>query len=218
MKHLNDLSRMFDFYETVSVPVNSVQREQFVLYHELLTRWARKQNLISRNDIPHIVDRHFVPSLFLVANLPGDTNGPVIDIGSGGGFPGVVLKIMRPDLSVTLLDSSRKKAIFLREVTESLGIDSPVICERSEVFQQTNNKVYGLAVSRAVARLEVLWEWVADMLLPGARYCVLKGGDCADEITEVKKKDIHVGMCLPDQKWLNYGDYMDSKFMVIMEK
>ena len=209
---------MFDFYESVSAPVNPVQRKQFVLYHDLLAHWARKQNLISRNDISHIVDRHFIPSLFLVANLPTGTIGPVIDIGSGGGFPGIVLKIMRPDLSVTLLDSSRKKAIFLREATEAIGLDSPVICERSEVFQETKKDIYGLAVSRAVARLDVLWRWVADMLLPGAKYCVLKGGDCTDEVIEVKKKDIAVRMCLPDQNWLNYGSYMDSKFMVIMEK
>jgi 16S rRNA (guanine527-N7)-methyltransferase len=142
----------------------------------------------------------------------------VIDIGSGAGFPGVVLKIARPDLNISLLDSSRKKVIFLREVCEQLQIRCPVVCQRSEKYQQEAVGQFDLVISRAVGTLFDLWKVSCGLLKKGGMIYVLKGGDLRSEIEEAEKENIIIRKILPAPPWTKFSHYLENKFIVTMEK
>ncbi|MDR1131020.1 MAG: 16S rRNA (guanine(527)-N(7))-methyltransferase RsmG, partial [Oscillospiraceae bacterium] len=109
----------------------------------------------------------------------------VIDIGTGAGFPGLPLKIVTPDIDLTLLDSSGKKIAFLEESCVRLGFpDVRCVCARAEDVAQVCGGSFDIAVSRAVARLNVLCELCLPLVRPGGVFIAMKGPDCAREFAE----------------------------------
>jgi 16S rRNA (guanine(527)-N(7))-methyltransferase GidB len=116
----------------------------------LLNRWNRTLNLTSIRDMKDAVTRHYGESLFLAAHLTEKCES-VADLGSGAGFPGIPLAILRPECAVTLIESHQRKAVFLKEATRHLG-NVRVLAKRAEAVQQT----FDWLVSRAVAPKEVL--------------------------------------------------------------
>ena len=151
------------------------QLVQLYKHYELLVRWNQRMNLTSLRPGPEMVLRHYGESLFFGARLPG-TPDSIADIGSGAGFPGVPIAIQRPSLRVTLVESSQKKAVFLKEVTRELTNVS-VIAQRAEEIQEE----FDWIVSRAVDPSEVL------KLIPrlALRVGLMLG---EDDIPEVKKR------------------------------
>ena len=119
-------------------------------HYELLVRWNRKMNLTSIRSPEEIVVRHYCESLFFAANVPEGWSD-FADIGSGAGFPGVPMAVLRPDWQVMLVESHQRKAVFLRESTRLLGNVS-VVAERAEAL----NRLFGAIVSRAVDPEEIL--------------------------------------------------------------
>ncbi len=112
------------------IAVSSGQAEQFQWYMELLIEWNQKMNLTAITEPKAVVVKHFLDSILLLPELEqGDT---LIDVGTGAGFPGVPLKILRPGLHLTLLDSLNKRLIFLREVLDRLGLDAQIVHARAE--------------------------------------------------------------------------------------
>jgi 16S rRNA (guanine527-N7)-methyltransferase len=218
VKHPLNLNELYDFLESRNFSVTIKQREHFHKYLDLLKIWTKKQNLVSQNDIPHIVERHYLPSLYLYSCLPEKIGGDAIDIGSGGGFPGIILKIMRPDLSMTLLDSSHKKVIFLQEVCDQLNLNCPIIGQRCEYYQYHTAGKFELFVSRGVASLDNLWRWTTEMMAENSKMFVLKGGNYQREVESVKFENVTVGACTPSHNWLNFSNYMKNKWVVILEK
>ena len=218
MKHQLGLDGLYTFLEKRNRFVTQQQQKQFSIFVNLLEKWSQKQNLVSKNDIPHLIERHFLPSLFLCDCLPDSIDGQVIDIGTGGGFPGIILKIMRPDLSLTLLDSSHKKILFLHEVCEHMEIYCPLVCARSEIYQHQVHEFYKIAVSRAVAKLDVLWRWTFHMMSSNSRLYVLKGGNYQQEIDELNHESCSVDIRLPDREWMEFSNYMYNKCVIILEK
>ena len=108
--------------EAVSVPLSEEQASRFIRYEALLRSWAERVRLVSRGDRDRIRARHFIESLRVVPFLP---EGPIslLDLGSGGGFPGVPVKIARPEVEVVLLESARMKALFLKHLVGELEMD-----------------------------------------------------------------------------------------------
>ncbi len=133
--------------------------EKFELYRYLLLQWNQKINLISRPDEDRIVCRHFLESVGLVTVLPFASNVPVLDIGTGAGFPGLPVKLVMPDLELILVESRKKKVLFLKEVIDRLNLKYvSVLPVRIEDLDPFNRKV--LFVSRAVAPLDQLYKWI----------------------------------------------------------
>jgi 16S rRNA (guanine527-N7)-methyltransferase len=155
--------------EPFGLSLSSDQISQLIAYLELLLRWNKKINLTSIRDAPSCVTRHFGESLYLGRWVR--LQGRLLDIGSGAGFPGLCLKIIFPDLSVTLLEPVAKKRAFLKEVARVCGMNFvEVRRERLEDFAGAPSPpVYDAATARAVGHLEEL--------VPLASRCLKAGGE-----------------------------------------
>lgn len=153
-------------------------------YVDLLTDWSGRVRLISRNDRNFIWERHILDCLSLVPHLPGD--GPLLDLGSGAGLPGIVIKIMRSDLEVYLLEPTRMKNLFLKETITALGLQNAfAIRYRAEhlVEDSSFSGKFLVGTARAVARLPQLWNWAEPFLAPPGVLIAMKGPDSLSEFT-----------------------------------
>jgi len=149
----------------------------FKLYTEILLRENAKYNLTAITDPAEIQSKHFDDSLALLDHFDISNEANVLDIGSGAGFPGVPLKIARPDLCVVLLDSTAKKANFLRVLAEELELEIEVVCARAEeaARQAKMREQFDIVVSRAVAPLPMLCELCLPFVKPGGVFVAYKG-------------------------------------------
>jgi 16S rRNA (guanine527-N7)-methyltransferase len=125
--------------------LSAIQLDQLQQHYELMLRWNKTINLTRIERLEEVVDRHYAESLFLGANLPA---GPlkIADVGSGAGFPGIPIAILRPEVSMSLVESHQRKAVFLKEATRSIPNVS-VIGKRAEDLHQTFDWVVSRAVS-----------------------------------------------------------------------
>src|SRR4051812_37326476 len=164
------------------------QLQQFAALGSLYTEWNEKINVISRKDIQSLYEKHVLHSLSIAA-VAGFTNGmQVIDIGTGGGFPGVPLAIFYPEVNFHLVDSIGKKLKVIEAVIEAVGIKN--ITSQHTRVEDIKGTKFDFAVSRAVAPLKELWQWAKPLLKKGNEAALnnglicLKGGDLAMEIQE----------------------------------
>jgi 16S rRNA (guanine527-N7)-methyltransferase len=154
--------------------------ETFATYHQLLLDWNQRMNLISRADESRIITHHFLDSLTPVPHLDWPEGIQLLDLGSGAGFPGVPIKIVRPEVSLTVLDSRRKRILFLKKLVPLLSLQSAsIICERAEKLhghEQYMNR-FSLVTARSVAPLSKLVPLVLPFLRTGGKLIVYKGPD-----------------------------------------
>ncbi len=171
------------------------QTEQFRKLEGLYKEWNEKINVISRKDIDTLYERHVLHSLAIAAICNFDDGAEVVDIGTGGGFPGIPLAIFFPKVKFLLADSIGKKIKVVNEVAEGIGLKN-VKTVHGRV-EEIKGKTFDFAVSRAVAPLGELWKWINPVIrkgqkseeLPNGLVC-LKGGDLAKEIEESGLKKI----------------------------
>ena len=154
-------------------------------YADLLAERQKIQNLVSRHSLADIWDRHMLDSLQIADHLP-DTGCGILDIGSGAGFPGLVLAIAT-DLPVTLVEAHGRKCAFLQDVIDATRAPARVVSARIEAFgTESVDEAVGILTARALAPLEKLCE-MADLL--GVRTCLFhKGARWQDELTEARKR------------------------------
>ena len=164
------------------------QLEQFTALKHLYTDWNSKINVISRKDIDSLYLKHVLHSLAIATVIDFKPGTDIIDIGTGGGFPGVPLAIFFPDVRFHLVDSIAKKLKVVEEVASGVGLTN--ITTQHTRAEEIKNRQFDFAVSRAVAPLKDLWTWSAPLIkkgnkqeLPNGLIC-LKGGDLAAEISE----------------------------------
>lgn len=141
-----------------------------------------RHNLVSRRARTELRERHLPECAAFAATLP---QGPaqVLDVGSGGGFPGLVIAILRPDLAVTLIDATKKKVEFLQEVAQDLGIQVAALHGRAEELSRTElGGRFDVVTARAVAPLDRLVGWTVPFLRPGGLVYAIKGGRWQDEL------------------------------------
>ncbi len=170
--------------------LSDAQAEQFQQYHAELMSWNVVANLISKRDQERILTRHFVESALLSRSNDFDEPCDVLDLGTGGGFPGVPLKIMAPHLRLTLLDSKRKKTMFLRDLVTKLDIvPTRVVCSRAETLAADAEfkGCFDVVTSRAVASLPKLLEWGLPFVKRGGLLLAVKGSGVATEIAAAEK-------------------------------
>jgi 16S rRNA (guanine527-N7)-methyltransferase len=161
----------------------------------LYKEWNEKINVISRKDIDSLYERHVLHSLAIAVLCGFDDGTQVVDIGTGGGFPGIPLAIFFPNVHFMLVDSIGKKIKVVQEVAEAVGLQN--ITTHHGRVEDIKGHMFDYAVSRAVAPLGDLWRWVSPMIstgqksdeLPNGLIC-LKGGDLRKEILESGLKKI----------------------------
>ncbi len=127
------------------VSLSSSQLAALEAHYDLLLRWNRSLNLTTVTDLEEAVERHYCESLFLAAHLPSGPHS-IVDIGSGAGFPGIPVGILRPDCAISLVEARQRKAVFLREATRGMA-NAKVFAERAEKV----DREFDRAISRAVS-------------------------------------------------------------------
>ena len=173
--------------EEYGIALTEVQLEQFTRYFSLLIEWNEKMNLTALTGPQEVAVKHFIDSLTAYDAALFPQGASIIDVGTGAGFPGLPLKILRPDLRLTLLDSLNKRVKFLETVVAELGLQG-VTClhGRAEetARQKQHREKYDLATSRAVARLSVLAEYTLPFVKKGGSLLALKGAKYQEEAEE----------------------------------
>ena len=173
--------------EQLELNIDEKQIEKFLIYKDLLKEWNTKINLTAIIKDEEIVLKHFIDSLTIEKYIERDVN--LIDIGTGAGFPGLPLKIIRDDLKVTLLDSLNKRLVFLNEVKNKLNLRNvDIIHGRAEDIARDMKyrEKYTIATARAVANLATLSEYCLAFVKINGYFICMKGNNL-DEIEEAKK-------------------------------
>lgn len=167
------------------------QERQFTALGALYHEWNEKINVISRKDIDELYERHVLHSLSIAAVYDFKPGQKIIDLGTGGGFPGIPLAVFFPEVQFHLTDSINKKLKVVSGVAEAIGLKN--ITVQHTRTEEIRDRKFDFVVSRAVAPLGTLWKWCKQLLVnprPGQELIdkpsliCLKGGDLAQEIAE----------------------------------
>ncbi len=149
----------------------------------MLVEYNEKVNLTAITDAEGIEDRHFIDSL-LLASQP-EVQGSLVDVGTGAGFPGIVAKLYKPQLALTLMEPTGKRVDFLRYVCGQLGLEAEFVKERAEEAARKRwREAFDVASARAVAALPVLLEYCLPLVRKGGLFIAMKGAGAADEDSE----------------------------------
>ena len=175
-----------NYIKDYKITLTENQYEQFQKYFELLVEWNEKMNLTAITDESGVALKHFADSLSLLNFVDIPQNSSLADVGTGAGFPGVVLKIARPDIKLTLIDSLNKRLVFLGKVCAQLGIEAELIHSRAEdgAKDEKLRESFDFVASRAVARMNVLSEYCLPYVKVGGAFCAMKGAQANEEFKE----------------------------------
>ncbi len=166
--------------------LDDLQIQQFGTYLDLILQWNQKAGLISPADESRLVKRHIIESLGVLSVNLLQPSASVLDMGTGGGFPGVPVKIAMPSLHMTLLDSRRMKALFLEEVLRKLALKNTTVAhQRAEKAATDFSQIFDFILARAVTDLETLWTWSLPLLKKGGRLLAQKGGELNAELNQL---------------------------------
>ena len=158
----------------IGVILSEDQLNQLDKYYNMLVEYNKNVNLTAITEYNQVLLKHFYDSLTLTKAIEL-TNQKICDIGTGAGFPGIVLKIAYPNLEITLVESLTKRCVFLNEVIKELGlVDIKVVNQRAEEFSHNNIEYFDIITSRAVAKLNILLELSIKSLKIGGYYIALK--------------------------------------------
>lgn len=158
------------------IPYNEEMLNQLELYASFLLEYNSHTNLTAIRNVDEVYLKHFLDSILLLKNWDFKTNAKVLDIGTGAGFPGVILKIFRPDLEVTLLDSNNKKIIFLNELIKKLNLKNIyTVNDRAEKFIVNKREYFDVVTSRAVTNLNNLAELSIPFVKINGYFLPMKG-------------------------------------------
>lgn len=173
----------------MGIRISLNQAEQFQIYMETLLDWNEKLNLTAITQPEEILEKHFLDSLTVLSTGRLKENGKVLDVGTGAGFPGVPMKILRPDLQVTLLDGSNKRLRFLGELCEKLGLPCERVHKRAEEagLDKAMRESFDLVTARAVAPLRILSEYCLPLVKMKGYFIAMKGPGAVGELEEARQ-------------------------------
>ena len=201
------------------VSLDAKALERFDIYARLLVEWNEKINLTAITEPDEIVIKHFVDSLsiFSAVEIPGGAK--VIDVGTGAGFPGVAMLIARPDLDITLMDSTNKKLNVIRNILENIGLEANVVHKRAEEAGQSKDfrESYDFATARAVSNLRDLSEFCLPFVRVGGTFISMKSAKADEEIEEGKKAIAVLGGRIKEKKTFNLED-AGERTVILIEK
>ena len=170
-----------DMFDSYNIKLNDIQINQFESYLTFLIQENEKFNLTAITTQKEIIIKHFIDSVLPYKDIP--LNSKVIDVGTGAGFPGIPLKILRNDLHLTLLDSLQKRINFINNLLEKLNIkDVKTIHSRAEDYVSSNREIFDIALSRAVASIPTLAEYLIPYVKINGHVMMYKGSKVNEEI------------------------------------
>ena len=191
-----DFSKFSSILEQWKIPFMEMQQEQLTLYYEMLVEKNKVMNLTAITEFEDVLEKHFLDSIAAAryVDLTGELS--VIDLGTGAGFPGIPLKIMFPNLKITLADSLNKRILFLNEVIDALKLENvTAVHGRAEDLAVDENYrgQYDYCVSRAVANLSTLSEYCLPFVKVGGTFISYKSGEIDEELSTAKKATFLLG-------------------------
>lgn len=183
-----EFKKVFKKYsKKLDMEINDNQIDKFYKYMEILLEWNQKINLTAITDYEEIILKHFIDSLTIAKYI--DKNSYLVDVGTGAGFPGIPLKIVREDIRIVLLDSLNKRIQFLNEVINQLDLKN-IEAVHSRVEEFGRNKKYrekfDIVTSRAVANLSTLSEYMIPLVKVNGKCICMKGKDVEQELQDAK--------------------------------
>ncbi len=201
--------------------ISEKQISQFMTYKQLLLEWNEKINLTAITDEKDIILKHFVDSVSLLTAIDIKEGMSFIDVGTGAGFPGIPVKIMFPQINITLLDSLQKRITFLEEVIGTLQLqNTECIHMRAEDGGQSKElrEHFDCCVSRAVASLNILCEYCMPFVKCGGYFVSLKGPDVSQEIMEAQKAISTLGCKLEKTEKVEIPNSDITHSVIILKK
>ena len=207
--------------DQVGLELSQEEIEKFKSYKELLKDWNERIDITTIVEDDEVDIKHFLDSLSILESGVISEGMKVIDVGTGGGFPGLPLKIVRDDLEVLLLDSLNKRIGFLDKVVEELGLDKIwALHGRAEELsrQKEYREQFDLGTSRAVANLRTLSEYVLPFVKPGGYFISMKGPEVEDEVEEAKNAIELLGGQLEAIKYVKIPESDIVHSLVIIKK
>lgn len=157
---------------------------QFDIYYQALVSYNEHTNLTAITEKNEVYTKHFLDSILSIDEIPNGAS--IVDVGTGAGFPSVPIKIVRPDIKLTLVDSLNKRIIFLNELCQKLNINAFTSHSRAEDFCKSNREKFDITTARAVARLNTLVEYLLPLTKVGGKVIVYKGSNYAEELAEAQ--------------------------------
>jgi 16S rRNA (guanine527-N7)-methyltransferase len=204
----------------IGLELTEEQLEQFLRYRQELLDWNKRINLTAITDPEEILIKHFLDSLSLLL-VYGKPQTNLLDIGSGAGFPGLPLKIVRPRWQVTLIEATNKKVLFLRHVIDTLRLNDIVAVHgRAEelAHQRQYRARFDIVTARAVASLPSLIEYCTPFCHTGSFTILPKKGDLEEELAEGKRAAQQVGAVLKDDVAVRLPDLDDGRRLLVWEQ
>ena len=207
--------------EQYGLTLSEKQLLSFTHYFELLVEWNDKINLTAITDPQEVAVKHMIDSLSCYDESLFPVGASLVDVGTGAGFPGLPLKIIRPDIKLTLLDSVNKRLIFLQAVLDKLEISSVKLIHARAEDAGHKEKLRGqfhIATSRAVARLNILCELCMPLVMIGGYFIALKGAQYKQEIDEAQQAIKLLGGEISSVKIIKLPGLEDTRAVIYIKK
>jgi 16S rRNA (guanine527-N7)-methyltransferase len=214
-KHVHKLA---EACSTIELKLNNTHKQLIIKYLHFLFNAGKKVNLYSAGDRNYLVERHIMASILFADAIKRYESAyeRIIDFGSGAGFPGILISILLNPPKIVLLDSNRKKTLFLKKVINELSLSAVVECNRIENLQPIPEKKYDIVTARSVTSIENLYRYGRFVLKNNGRIYTLKGDNFKTEIENKENKKI-TEIMIP-KSITDYSNYFKNKTILKMER
>lgn len=204
-------------FKNYNFELNNKQIEQFYSYYTFLIQENEKFNLTAITDPLEVIVKHFVDSVLAEKYIKNSAR--IIDVGTGAGFPGVPLKILRPDIKVTLLDSLQKRVNFLNQLIDKLQLkEIKAVHARAEDYVKEEREKFDVALSRAVAQIPTLSEYLLPYVKIGGKAIMYKGLNIDEELEMGRYAIKTLGGVVESQKEFELQEVSGSRSIIIISK
>lgn len=216
-----NIKLLTDKLQAIGITLSEKQESQFLQYYEMLIEKNKVMNLTAITEFDEVVDKHFIDSLALVQAIDLTRPLSVLDLGTGAGFPGIPLKIVFPNLTITLMDSLNKRILFLQDVIDALGLTG-ITAVHGRAEEAARNKSYreqyDLCVSRAVANIATLSEYCLPFVKVGGQFVSYKSSSIEEELVQGQKSISLLGGKVADVYKLTLPDTDLKRSFVLIDK
>ena len=177
-----NIQKIVPLCEEFGLTVDGTVSDRLNLYGNLLIEWNEKMNLTAITEPEEVLYKHFLDCLLFFKHVSVEPKSKIIDVGTGAGFPGLVLKIARPDIELTLMDGLNKRLTFLNAVLSELGLQAVHSRAEDGGKNPLYREQYDIACARAVANLPILCEYCIPFVKVGGHFVAMKGASANEEL------------------------------------